>query len=172
MTIDDEWPIDTILLVPPELAQVPFEETGVTEMGVQCGASSAPADGNLAGLARDDELCWVLLTETDDVPAAAKAGLRILLSVSRDSDLAGLLAGVNIEDGKLAVAVSSAEAADSTRTALDASGHEAARVLLTENIDPSQAAELIAQPNVDGILLTDSTYGVIVDILAAIADGD
>jgi len=92
MTIDDEWPVDTILLVPPELAHVPFEETGVTEMGVQCGASSAPADGNFSGLARGDEACWVLLSETDDVASAAAAGLSILLCVTNTSDVASLLA--------------------------------------------------------------------------------
>lgn len=172
MTIDDEWPVDTVLLVPPKLAHVPFEETGVTEMGVQCGASSAPADGNFSGLARDDDPCWVLLGETDNVAAAAAAGLSILLCVSDASSLVSLLDQVNIESGKIAVAVNSVEAAVSARTILDASGKNASRVLLAENASPGTALELIENPDVDGLLLTDSTYGIVVDILAAIADGD
>lgn len=172
MTIDDEWPVDTILLVPPKLAHVPYEETGVTEMGVQCGASSAPADGNFSGLARDNEAFWVLLHETDDVASAAAAGLSILICVTNVSDVALLLAEGKIETGKLAVAVNSAEAAASVRAVLDVGDHNASRVLLAENVSPGAAVGLIETPHVDGLLLTDSTYGIVVDILAAIADGD
>ena len=52
MNIDDAWPIDTILMAPPDLVDVITDETDVTSMGtVFVGAASSPADGDFQRLA-------------------------------------------------------------------------------------------------------------------------
>ena len=113
MNIDDEWPIDTILMAPPDLVDVITDETDVTSMGtVFVGAASPPSDGDFQTLA-GSAATWVLLENADAVVAALSAGLKVILCVEPSTDLAPVLESVPAAADQIILAITHEFSADS-----------------------------------------------------------
>ena len=64
MSIDGDWPIDTVLLAPPNAIASITQDTGVTSMGtVYGGAAFMPPDGDLTSIVAEGAK-WLLLDAT------------------------------------------------------------------------------------------------------------
>lgn len=179
MTIDDEWEVDTILMAAPDLVDVITNETGATEMGtVYAGASQSPADGNFQSVV-EAAGTWILLSPDDDIAGAFAAGLKVILNLQPEQDLTAALSGTAVTSENLIVAVQppslpTSEEAQTLlapfREACDNLNCPDTRILLAAGIDGSEVLKYLAMDAVDGILLQDSAYHIVVDMLSLIVD--
>ncbi|MGB7344140.1 MAG: hypothetical protein WBD20_07995 [Pirellulaceae bacterium] len=172
MSIDDEWPIDTVLLTAPELLDVIMEETDVTSMGTVFAGASAGNDFAAVVKAKGTH---VLLTPADDIAA----GLIVILLTPPDTDLAARFSGLALTSENLVVALQPAKlpspsdaqaVAAPHRVSLTELGCGDSRIVICGDIDESTINDYLAQPDVDGILLLDSSFDVVNELLSAIAN--
>ena len=177
MNIDDEWPIDTILLAAPDLVDVITDETDVTSMGtVFAGASTA---GDFASIVRAKGK-FVALQTDDDIAAALTAGLSVILRCDPDTDLAVALNDLALDSTNLVVALNFAAApspaeadsiASTHRESLGNLGCADARMILCCDIDENTINNYLSTSNVDGVLLIDASFDTVNEILSTIAAG-
>ncbi len=184
MTIDDEWPIDTVILTPPELVYVVTEQIDVTSMGtVFAGASSAPPDGKLAKV-KGDGGKWLLLDARESdvsahVSSALKVKLNLILSVSNPEQISHAVKDAGKLNAKQLVVAfrpqrelppeKAQELAAEMRSELRTLGCEKSRVVVAQKLDKSNVMEYVNQPDIDGVLLYESSFGEVLAVLGLIA---
>ncbi len=178
MNIDDEWPIDTILMASPDLVDVITDETDVTSMGtVFVGAASPPSDGDFQALA-GSAATWVLLENADAAAAALSAGLKIILCVEPSTDLALVLDGVPLAADQIILAITheflptpqvAQASARRVREHLRSRDIADTRVVLAAPVDGKTAMNYLSQDDIDGVLLRDSGFGTAMGVLSAMA---
>lgn len=183
MTIDDEFPVDTVILTLPELVSVITGSTGATSMGtVFAGALQPPADGNFSRLAADGAT-WVIVNAARAnaarlVKSALNADLHVILQTSHFEQVPKMLAGLKIPSvNRIVVALSGREPADpasgqrhasAVRNELRPLGMEQTRIIVEAPVDEQSAMEYLAQPDIDGLLVMPSDFGTITGILRRI----
>lgn len=184
MTIDDEFPIDTVILTLPELVSVITGSTGATSMGtVFAGALQPPANGDFPSLAADGAT-WVMVNAAlanaaQLVKSALNADLHVILQTSHSEQVPKVLAGLKIPSvDRIVVALSGREPADpvsgqrhasAVRNELRALGMEQTRIIVEAPVDEQSAMEYLAQPDIDGLLVMPCDFGTITGILRRIA---
>lgn len=184
MTIDDEWPIDTVLLTEPELMEAITDNSDVASTdNVAIGASSPPADGNFAQIKRQQGK-WILLDaaakETrNHVVAALKAKLNVLLRVTSPDVLSPALAQIDKPiAARFAFAWQPAggctpeeaqRSASAVRAQLKELNLDKSRVVVAASIDAQRIMDYVSRPDIDGILVDSGSYASIVEVLQRIA---
>jgi hypothetical protein len=183
MTIDDEWPIDTVLLVDPSLVHVVTEDTGVTSMGtVFAGIRSIPADGDLKEV-KAAGAQWALLDASEpqvgeSIRAVLGEKLSVILIVSAPDQIQPILGKfAKVTAKQLVIAFrpkgkGSAEksqiAASAIRKELQLLNCKNARVVIAGGLTKDNILEYLAQPDIDGALLEDDYFSATLDLLSTI----
>lgn len=194
MTIDDEFPVDTILLVPDEFIDVITDETDLTSMGtVFGGASSIPkdADGSLklSNLV-PPKTNWLLIDCTTsaaarlkaDFDAALAAGINVICRISDADQVDILLSGCDpakvdqlnfaIQSGSQDTAAKARLACTEVRVAV--ARHQflsqKVRVIISAETTETKLLDYVLQPDIDGVLILDGSYGRTAQLVGLIAD--
>ena len=183
MTIDSDWPIDTVLLAPPELVGSITQDTDVTSMGtVYGGASFMPEDRDPSQIVADGAR-WLLLEGTtsppDDVRAALLAGLNVILAVAAPHQIEQALgAAGRVAPERIAIAVSAPskyspewahEIAGTVRKALRSRGLGESRILIAANLTKDNLMDYLCLADVDGVLLSDGDASLTLEVLKQLA---
>jgi len=150
--------------------------TGTSMGTVFAGASTA---GDFASIVKKKGK-FVSLQTDDDIAAALTAGLSVILRCDADTDLSVGLNGLALDSTNLIIAlnfaaVPSPSEADSIssmhRDSLVKLGCADARIILCCAIAESTINDYLATSNVDGVLLLDSSFDAVNEILSTIAVG-
>jgi hypothetical protein len=183
MTIDDEWPIDTIVLTLPDLVTVITETTGATSMGtVYAGALHPPASGDLSSLAADGAK-WLMLdagagNAASLVKSALAADLRVIVRISHTEQIPQVLDGVTPSAERIVMAIpvrqpanpaNEQRQASAVREQLRALGMEQTRIIVEAPVDEQSALDYFTQPDIDGVLVLPGDFGTITGVLRRIA---
>jgi hypothetical protein len=179
MNIDDEWPIDTVLMSPPDLVDAITEETDVTSMGtVFAGTSTAPVNGDFGSLV-DAQASFVLLDAIDNLAAAFDAGLRVILKITPETDVGPILSNTRATSDNLVVAVQPDAATTppdaqsvvaAIRQALTTVNCAEARIIVAAQIDENSILKYLQEDDIDGVLLFDTSFDSVMEILRVIAE--
>ena len=179
MNVDDEWPIDMILLTESQYVDVFSTETAVTAEGTVFVGSS-------------------LLQPNDDVKKLAKLGTHVMIDVQDESCVSNLQssydANLNVilkfaSGGKMSAEVLSAIKPDQSIMVLEgakltppnaqdiccriravAPEFESMRIGVVASPVGDETVQYFSQPDVDGILDPNTDFGDVIDALTAVAD--
>jgi hypothetical protein len=183
MTIDDEYPVDTVILTPPELVSVVTQSTGVTSMGtVFAGSLTAPVNGDFKQLATDGAK-WLLIDagQAEDgtaMQAALDVKLDVILRIGDARRLPAVVQGVGkSKSGRMVIAIGSggpiepnvaqAQAAAVRRELLDLDMAES-RIILAAPADEQNVMNYFEQEDIDGLLVCNTDFGAVVGMLRRI----
>lgn len=184
MSIDNEWPVDTILFTPPDLLMQVTRDTGVTTMGtVYAGVSSMPPASELAKV-HESGGTWVLVdargpAAAPNSSAALKAGLNVLLA---NADVAAIRTAMaelprTIDAARVVIAFAddeacSPDAAQAIAATLrgELKKHDAEfRIVIAAPITKDNIMDFIAQPDIDGVLRENGDFEWAMEVLVPIA---
>jgi hypothetical protein len=184
MNIDDEWPIDTVLLAPPSLVDVINNDTGVTSMGtVYSGSSAPPTDGDFKALVAASAK-WILIDGSKssapaNVGSALKAGLNVIICVEDQKQLSDSLIGAKrLSADRIVAAFRPAGssrpeegqlAARSLRDELHSFKLGDSRLILCSQLDAKNIMDYLRQPDIDGVLFENGQFTTTLGILSQIA---
>lgn len=185
MNIDDEWPIDTVLLCPPESVKVITRETDVTKVkSVSAGAMRAPANGKIKAIHSSGGRWLLLDCETDNteeqLSAAVNAKLNIICVVRQPLQIRSVYENVpKLMPKQLVVALQPERKNVAANTAqkivadirgeLTSHGLGDSRIVLAAPLHKNNVVKYIKQPDIDGVLLYDSDYSSVLEILVEIS---
>ena len=184
MNIDDEWDIDTVILVPPEFVGVVTGDTGVTSMGtVYAGASQLKSIDCLQEIL-DAEGKWILLSADDpslpaSFSAALDAGLNVILSTGPllNTSVFGKTLPANLQPDRLVVAfkpdgkcspTQAQKIAAGIRSELETINCSDSRVIIAASVDQTKVPDYMKKADIDGFFLPDSDFGAALDVLIPI----
>ena len=177
MTIDDEWPINTIIMSPPHLVSEMTRAADVMSMGAIAGASYTPGDGDFHQI-RDNDGRWVLARPTDNLFQIVAADLGVLLLIENIEELEPPIVTDIFHDQNLIVAfpinsVSTIETAEAMATEIKSSLNRrkmgSVQVLVSGSFDHKNLLEFARLPNVNGLLLLDASFDRVIEVLAKLA---
>jgi hypothetical protein len=184
MNINDEWPIDTVLLAPPALVRVITGDTGVLSMGtVYAGAASLESKCDLRKLKKSGGKWALLDAEASNVQSMARsvldANLSVILSVTNPSQVSNLLAGCkHLTSERIVVAIRSEDAyspdtaqsaALEIRNELHSLNSGQSRVIVDTTIEKLEVLDFVEKPDIDGVLYRDGTFASALKALVPIA---
>lgn len=184
MNVDDKWPIDIVILAPPDLVRVITSQTKVTSMGtVYAGASSMTSLADLHAVTAANGQ-WLLLDgENGNVAthtaAILDAGLNVILRVRNPSDLAGALATCpSLTPDRLVVAFRpdgdcspdvANTAAAKIRLELNSLKCGDSRVVMVSAPNKDQILKYLSTNDIDGMLYEGADFSTVLDVLRVIA---
>jgi len=185
MNIDDEWPIDTVLLSPPEFLKVITRETDVTKVrSVSAGATRAPADGKLKAIYSSGGR-WLHIDGGSDyaeeqLSAAVNANLNVIWAVHQPFQIRSAFDSVpKLTPKQLVVALrperknvaanTAQKTAAEIRGELTSQGLRDSRIVLAAPLHKNNVVKYIEQPDIDGVLLYDGDYSSVLEILVEIS---
>ncbi len=184
MTIDDEWPIDTIVLVPADLVSVIKKETGLLTNGtVYAGASSLPANTQPSAIKKAGGT-WQLIDATAPkagafARAALDAKLNLILSICEPGDLRPVLSHCgDVAAKRLVIAFrptgecppeSGQSIAGRIRSEFNPRDATVVRILIAAPIGKDHVMDYLGGPNIDGLLHYGGNYGSTMEVLGQIA---
>ncbi|HJT33076.1 MAG TPA: hypothetical protein VJ783_13625 [Pirellulales bacterium] len=191
MSMDSEWPIDTVLLTSPDLIDTITVGTGVTSMGsVYGGALRMPADGSPTSLINAGAK-WLLVDTSDSNRAAnlrmaLDAGLSVILAVETPQDAAHMLEGIEKSAGdQVAISFkvhsrcspeSAQRIASAIRETLPHQCIEDSRIVIEANLDKKNVMDYVSQPDVDGVVTgggdVSYTLAILIQLALNIQGGD
>lgn len=82
MQVDDEWPLNILIMAPPHLVSSLTQEADVASMGMIPGASYTPGDGDYHQISMAGGR-WVLARPSDDLTKIIEQKLGVLLLVDK-----------------------------------------------------------------------------------------
>ncbi len=184
MTIDSDWPIDTVLLAPPNSIGTITQDTEVTSMGtVYGGAAFMPADGDLTSIVAEGAK-WLLLDATRmhlpaNLRAAWIAALNVILIVEAPHQVAEAICGAGkAASERLAVALAAPsnhspqwarKIAGETRDELRGLRMAESRILIAANLPKDNLMDYLSLGDVDGVLLSGGDMSLTLDLLTTLA---
>ncbi|MCC6507673.1 MAG: hypothetical protein IT423_01095 [Pirellulaceae bacterium] len=184
MNIDDEWPVDTVLLAPPRYVKVITGDTGVTSMGtVYAGASSMDSICDVR-TAKKASARWILVdanhaSAKSRVASVLKAKLNVILTITKPSELSSVLtAGPGLSSDRLVVAMNAK--ADSQPASIQALAAQArqllksincadSRLIVAAQIGKETIVDFLSQPDIDGVLHREGDFSSALDVLVPLA---
>ena len=188
MNIDDEWAVDTVILVPPALVRVVTGDTGVTSMGtVYAGASQMTSPDRFPEIL-DAGGKWVLLSGDDsrltaNFSAALHAGLNVILSTGQqlNTSIFGKKLPANLQSDRLVVAfkpdgkcspTQAQKIAAGIRSELETIKCSDSRVILAASVDQPKVPDYMKKSDIDGFFLLDGDFGAALDVLIPLTLSD
>ncbi len=172
MTIDDEWPVDTVILCPPRYVG---GMSDVRSMGVQTGASYYPGNQDLRAI-KSSGANWILVYPEDPIKKATSKGLSILLVIESIQDAHDCLDLLPDDPQKFAIAIQTdgletpakfETKASTVRKMLSARGLGDARILAAGWFDLDRFQKFFSKKNVDGVFMPDAESGNMIELIAA-----
>lgn len=184
MNLDEQWPIDTVLLTPPELFQVVTEQTNLQSLSnVGLGVSSCPGRSDLRTV-KSSGIKWILLDASDtDIQslfsAVIAAKLHAILLVSTHQEVATILGQAKkLAANRLVIAVRAevntapetvqATAAD-IRRELHTFQCADARIVIASPLDKDQIMGFKAMPDIDGVFDERGNFARTIELLIQLA---
>jgi hypothetical protein len=184
MNIDDEWPVDTVLLAAPDLVAVITNSVDIESMGtVYAGAKSMPPIADLTQI-KDAGGTWLLLNADDanisaNVRAALDAELNVILCVTKLPDITNAVVNCkDLADDRLVVAIRphsvctpdlAQTLASIIRAELKSHNCANSRVIIASQIGKENIMDYMTQPDIDGVLQFNGNFCWALDVLVPIA---
>jgi len=172
MQVDDEWPLNILIMAPPHLVSSLTTEADVASVGMIAGASYTPGDGNYKQIA-DHGGRWILCRPSDDLAGIAKQQLGVLLLIESPTQI-DLIAGLKeLRSDNLMIAfkidsVSTLETAEKMATNIRTKLPEncsLSKILVSGSFDHSNIVEYASIKNVSGLLLLDASFDAILSLI-------
>lgn len=172
MTHDDDWPVNTIYLFPPEHL---LELNDVASMGVQLGISKVHQESDREQVLKQ-RVKWVLARKGDNLSGILDAGMNVLLYIEDESELSSQLVDSRLDCTDLIVALSCdnvpkevlQKRARAIRRILDSGRTAGCQLLLSGPINPYVLFETSKMPGISGILVFDTTSDNMIELLRSI----
>ncbi|NNC88430.1 MAG: hypothetical protein HKN82_08235 [Akkermansiaceae bacterium] len=177
MTMDDEWPLNVIIMAPPHLIASMTQETDITSMGAIPGASYTPGDGDYKQISTSDGR-WVLARKSDDISRILQEDLGVLLHIEDSNDINGLpeFDELNVANLIVAFQINSLSTLDTARETASAIKAKLAdrhlglsQILVSASFAHENLQEYASLSDVSGILLLDAHIGNVVELLRIMA---
>jgi hypothetical protein len=183
MNIDDEWPIDTVIFVPPDQITEATRNTSVTTMGtVSVGASEMPTVNELKRIKKSGGT-WVLFnanhtSASANLAAALDAGLKVMLLATDGAGARIALADTTINTANLVIAFRPGKArspegaqaiAARIRAVLKEKGASTSRIVLAAPIRKEEIMAYLTKPDIDGVLHENGSFEWAMEVLVPIA---
>ena len=172
MQVNDEWPLNILMMAPPHLVSSMTTEADIASMGMIPGASYTPGDGDFKQITNNGGQ-WVLARPSDNIPEIIAHKLGVLLLIEDASDLE-VLAGVdNLTSSNLVVAFPierDAYGDDATAVANEIRGRlnedcRAAQILVSGSTEHPELRDFPSAEGVSGILLLDASFDTILEVV-------
>jgi hypothetical protein len=172
MTVDSDWPVDTVILCPPRFVAVMAD---VTSMGVKTGASYFPGNQDLQKIL-DEQGTWLLCYPEDPIARATQTSINILLEIDSQKQLKDLLPLLPSDPHRLAIAfvtsgIDKPSKAQSTasniRSLLDKHNLGETRILASGVFDLNRFRKFIAKPDIDGVFIHNGESAEMISLIAA-----
>lgn len=173
MSMDDEWPINTIVAAPPYLTASITKTADVLSMGALAAASYPPPNGDYKSL-RDNCVSWVFASTPDDVESIIQNGLNVLVCMESLDHLRRILQfkGLTCENAIFAFQITSvttvenaASLASQVASRLADCGLSGAQILVSGSFAHKNLLEYADLPFVNGLLLLDASFAQIIELL-------
>ena len=168
MTIDDEWEIDAVIVVPGEYLHVLESETDIAAEGIGAGTTSFPSETQPY-----EDSDWFVLSLDEDEFDIALIGNRKLIAVSRDQEKLKAFVNSNSNEESPLTAIALPIGTDEfekvvseLRRFLDDSQQTDVRIIAYIDSNEVDFAATARLANVDGFYHTSSSYGELLDIMA------
>jgi hypothetical protein len=171
MTIDDEWPVDTVILAPPRYVA---DMADVRSMGVQTGASYFPGNQDLQAIVSAGG-SWLLVYPEDPINLVEPSGLSILLMLDSPKDIDKVLPDLTTTADRLSIAFytdgletpsKAQKKAASTRKKLESRGLGNVRILASGSFDIERFRKFFAMEDIDGVLVLNGESGEMINLIA------
>lgn len=171
MTMDDEWPVNTIIMAPPHLVSAMTDSADVASMGAIPGASYTPGNGDYQQIV-DSDGRWVLALPSDDTSRILAANLGVLLVIEGVGDLDALPSDVDASNFIVAFQINSiTEPKDAQKTALAIRSRLAkskaasAQILVSASFEHENMLDYGRLEEVSGLLLLDASYDRVIELI-------
>ena len=191
MQVDDEWPLNILVMAPPHLVASLTNEAEITSAGMIPGASYTPGDGNYQQIS-DNGGVWVVARSTDDFAKIAKHNLGVLLvlDIEMESDIEDEMETEDEMDPQLEIKVPDvsgmnsdnlivafptfcfdleevADHANLIRSKLPEECRDA-QILACGCFDESNLLEYAKLENVSGLLMLDASFDSVLELIGQI----
>jgi hypothetical protein len=172
MQVDDEWPLNIVVMAPPHLVSSMTSGADVASMGMVPGASYTPGDGNYSQIA-DNGGQWVLARPSDNIPVIVKNGLGVLLVIDNAEEIASIsnVEGLTSDNLIIAFAINSvstlgtaAQMVEDIKAQLP-EDRNASQILVSGSFDHKNLTEYMSIKGVSGLLLLDASFDAILDLI-------
>ncbi|MCC9658814.1 hypothetical protein [Rhodopirellula halodulae] len=173
MSMDDEWPINTIVAAPPYLVSRITKAADVPSMGALAAASYPPPNGDYESL-RDNGASWVIAHPSDPLDSIIQSGLNVLVCLESLDDLGRILRCKNLtnENAIFAFQITGTTsvddaASDASQIASRLSDHglSGAQILVSGSFAHDNLVEYAGLPGVNGLMLLDASFDRIIELL-------
>ncbi len=183
MTIDNEWPIETVIVVPPDLVNNIPGMVNIEEMGVSLGATAPPADGNLKTLVADSAKWLMIQSDFPDIQSniksALNAGLNIIFCVTKDGEITNSLKGLKkLTVDRIVIAyrpIGKSKPATAQRVSrllrdeLELLRLGTSRIVLVAPLTEKDIMDYLREPDIDGVVIRKQSFTTVLGILSQIA---
>ena len=173
MSMDDEWPINIMVAVPPHLTPCITQQAEITSMGASAAASYPPTNGDFTQL-REAGASWVFAHPFDRIDAILDNGLNVLVCVEDSDQLNDVLACDRISENNAIIAfqITSATSIDDAATLaakistkLTGRGLSKTQLLVSGSYAHKNILDYTQIPHVNGLLMLDSDFAHIIELL-------
>jgi hypothetical protein len=173
MQVDDEWPLNILIMAPPHLVSSLTRGADVASMGMIPGASYTPGDGDYKQIV-DHDGRWVLARPSDDLAEIIRNGLGVLLVIENKDDIGSIINGVDgLTSDNLIVAfqIDSVSTLDSAKRMLiqvQTSLPDDCRsspILVSGSFEHSNLTDYASIAGVSGLLLLDASFDAILGLI-------
>ncbi len=172
MQVDDEWPLNILIMAPPHLISSMTSEADVASMGMIPGASYTPGDGNYKQIVEHGGR-WVLARPSDDLATIVNQKLGVLLLVENDNDIVSLtnVDGLTSDNLTIAFGIDSVSNTDTAgQMAAKIQGKlpdklSSSQILVSGSFEHSNLVEYSSIDGVSGLLLLDASFDAILELI-------
>lgn len=172
MQVDDEWPLNILIMAPPHLVSSMTSEADVASMGMVPGASYTPGDGNYKQIVEHGGR-WVLARPSDDLAGIVKQELGVLLLVENENEIGSFpnVDGFTSDDLIIAFKIDSISTIDTAKQMVTKIQGKlpdklsASQILVSGSFAHSNLVEFSSIEGVSGLLLLDASFDAILELI-------
>lgn len=172
MQVDDEWPLNVLIMAPPHLVASLTSEADVVSMGMIPGASYTPGDGDYSQISENGGQ-WVLARPSDDLRKIVRNGLGVLLVIDSADDIDSIsnFRGLSSENMIVAFPIDSVSTLTTATKMLTeirtkfAEKQISARVLISGSFAHKNLTDYMNINGVSGLLLLDASFDSILELI-------
>jgi len=172
MQVDDEWPLNILIMSPPHLVSSMTTEAEVQSAGMIPGASYTPGNGDYKQIVENGGK-WVLAQPSDDLSKILENGLGVILLIDSTSNVDFLNKYSELSSDNLIVAypidsMTNIKRIESTveriRSNLSASCNQC-QFLISGSFEHSNLPDFLSVNGVSGLLMLDASFDSILDLV-------
>ncbi|MFN9437455.1 MAG: hypothetical protein ACK6DC_21290 [Planctomycetota bacterium] len=172
MQVDDEWPLNVLIMAPPHLVVSLTSEADVVSMGMIPGASYTPGDGDYSQISENGGQ-WVLARPSDDLQKIVRNGLGVLLVIDSADDIDSIsnFRGLSSENMIVAFPIDSVSTLTTATQMLTeiqtkfAAKQISARILISGSFAHKDLTDYMTIDGASGLLLLDASSDSILELI-------